>query len=135
MTVSQRKSTSRPGSFGLGRNDRDTVEALPNVPTVGEFAPGYEAILWHGNAPKNTPAEIVDTLNNEINAAIASPRIKARFAELGNMMLPTSPADFEKLIAEGTKSGARLSAQPTSRRIEPSNGMRGKKLRHLQPCS
>jgi tripartite-type tricarboxylate transporter receptor subunit TctC len=84
------------------------LEALPNVPTVGEFVPDYEAILWQGiGAPKNTPAEIVDKLNKEINAAIANPRIKARFAELGNMVLPGSPANFEKLSAEETKSGAR----------------------------
>jgi tripartite-type tricarboxylate transporter receptor subunit TctC len=86
-------------------------------------------------APKNTPTEIVDKLKNEINAAIANPRIKARFAELGNMVLPTSPSDFEKLVAEEQESGARSSAQPTSKRIEASNGMRGKTLRHLQPCS
>jgi len=79
------------------------------VPTVGEFTPGYEAILCHGiGAPKNTPAEIVDKLNNEINAAIANPRIKTRFAELGNMVLPTSPADFEKLVAEETKKWGKV---------------------------
>ena len=59
-------------------------EALPDVPTVGEFVPGYEASAWYGiGAPKNTPAEIVETLNREINAGLADPRIKARLADLG----------------------------------------------------
>ncbi len=59
-------------------------EALPDIPTVGEFVPGYEASAWHGiGAPKNTPAEIVDKLNKEINAALADPKMKARFADLG----------------------------------------------------
>ena len=59
-------------------------EALPDIPTVGEFVPGYEASSWFGiGAPKNTPAEIVDKLNKEINAALADPKIKARLAELG----------------------------------------------------
>ena len=61
-------------------------EALPDVPTVGEFVPGYEASAWFGiGAPKNTPAEIIDKLNKEINAALADPKIKARFADLGSI--------------------------------------------------
>ena len=59
-------------------------EALPDIPTVGEFVPGYEASDWYGiGAPKNTPAEIIDKLNKEINAALADPKIKARLADLG----------------------------------------------------
>ena len=59
-------------------------EALPDIPTVGEFVPGYEASAWFGvGAPKNTPAEIVDKLNKEINAGLADPKIKARLADLG----------------------------------------------------
>jgi tripartite-type tricarboxylate transporter receptor subunit TctC len=79
------------------------LEALPDIPTVGEFVPGYEASFWYGiGAPMGTPAEIVDKLNVEINAALADPRMKARLAELGATVLPGSPADFGKLIAAET---------------------------------
>jgi tripartite-type tricarboxylate transporter receptor subunit TctC len=79
-------------------------EALPDVPTVGEFVPGYEASGWSGlGAPKATPAEIVDKLNKEINAALADPKIKARLADLGGTPLVGSPADLGKLIAEETE--------------------------------
>jgi tripartite-type tricarboxylate transporter receptor subunit TctC len=85
------------------------LEPLPNVPTVSEFLPGYEAIFWQGiGAPKNTPAEIVDKLNREVNAALADPKVKARFTDLGNMMLPGSPTDFEKLIAQETEKWAKV---------------------------
>jgi tripartite-type tricarboxylate transporter receptor subunit TctC len=77
------------------------LEALPDIPTVGDFVPGYEASGWYGiGAPKNTPAEIVDRLNTEINAALADPKMKARFADLGGTVLPGSPADFGKLLAD-----------------------------------
>ena len=63
-------------------------EALPDIPTVGEFVPGYEASDWYGiGAPKNTPAEIIDKLNKEINAALADPKMKARLADLGGTVL------------------------------------------------
>ena len=76
-------------------------EALPDLPTVGDFLPGYEASAWYGiAAPKNTPSEIVDTLNKEINAGLADPRIKARFADLASTVIPGSPADFGKLVGE-----------------------------------
>ena len=76
-------------------------EALPDLPTVADFVPGYEASTWNGVcAPKNTPAEIVDRLNREINAGLADPKIKARLAEMGASALPGSPADFGKLIAD-----------------------------------
>jgi tripartite-type tricarboxylate transporter receptor subunit TctC len=79
-------------------------EALPDVPTVDSFVPGYEASQWYGiGTPRNTPAEIVDRLNHEINAALADPRIKARLADLGGTTLPGSPADFGKLIADETE--------------------------------
>jgi hypothetical protein len=79
------------------------LEALPDIPTVGEFVPGYEASFWYGiGAPVGTPAEVVDKLNVEINAALADPRMKARLAELGATVLPGSPADFGKLIAAET---------------------------------
>jgi tripartite-type tricarboxylate transporter receptor subunit TctC len=75
-------------------------DALPDVPTVGEFVPGYEASNWFGlGAPKATPAEIVEKLNKEINAALADPKMKARLADLGGTPLAGSPADFGKLIA------------------------------------
>jgi tripartite-type tricarboxylate transporter receptor subunit TctC len=78
-------------------------EALPKIPTVGEFVPGYEGSNWWGvAAPKNTPAEIVNKLNSEINAAFADPKVKARLAELSGTSLAGSPADFGKLIAEET---------------------------------
>jgi tripartite-type tricarboxylate transporter receptor subunit TctC len=81
--------------------------ALPNVPTVAEFVPGYEADFWTGiAAPKNTPAEIVDKLNKEINAALADPEMKVRLAELGATAVPGSPADFGKLLAAETEKWA-----------------------------
>jgi tripartite-type tricarboxylate transporter receptor subunit TctC len=83
--------------------------ALPDVPTVGEFVPGYEMSGWQGiGAPKNTPSEIVDRLNKEINAVLADPKIKARFAELGGTPLPGSPADFGKLIADETEKWGKV---------------------------
>jgi tripartite-type tricarboxylate transporter receptor subunit TctC len=77
---------------------------LPDIPTVGEFVPGYEASAWFGvGAPKATPAEIVEKLNGEINAGLADPKIKARLADLGGTVLPGSPSDFGKLIADDTE--------------------------------
>src|SRR5262249_28117230 len=79
-------------------------EALPDIPTVGEFLPGYEVSVWFGlGAPKATPAEIVEKLNKEINAGLADPKIKARLAELGGRALPGTPADFAKLIVDETE--------------------------------
>ena len=76
-------------------------EALPDLPTVSDFVPGYEASTWNGVcAPGNTPAEIVDLLNREINAGLADPNIKARLADMGAWALPGSPADCGKLIAD-----------------------------------
>src|SRR5262245_11665543 len=84
-------------------------EALPDIPTVGEVVAGYEASGWQGlGAPKNTPAEIVDKLNTEINAALADPKMKARLAELGATALPGSPADFNKLIAAETEKWGKV---------------------------
>jgi tripartite-type tricarboxylate transporter receptor subunit TctC len=84
-------------------------EALPDVPTVGEFLPGYEASGWNGvGVPKGTPAEIIDKLNREINTALADPKIKARLADLGGNVLALSPADFGKLIAEETEKWAKV---------------------------
>lgn len=84
-------------------------EALPDVPTVGDFVPGYEASLWQGiGAPKSTPPEIVDKLNKEINAALADPKIKARLADLGSTPLVSSPGDFAKLIADDTEKWGKV---------------------------
>ena len=76
-------------------------DVLPEIPTVSEFIPGFEASNWFGvAAPKNTPLEIIDKLNKEINVALAEPKIKARLADLGAAALAGSPADFGKLISE-----------------------------------
>jgi tripartite-type tricarboxylate transporter receptor subunit TctC len=84
-------------------------EALPNLPTVGDFVPGYEASSWWGvGAPRNTPAEIIDRLNKEINAGLADPKMKARLADQGSTVLAGSPADFGKLIAEETEKWAKV---------------------------
>ena len=88
----------------LGVTTATRSEALPHLPTVGDFVSGYEASLLDGiGAPKNTPAEIIERLNKEINAALADPKIKTRFAELGATVIPGSPADFGKLIADETE--------------------------------
>jgi tripartite-type tricarboxylate transporter receptor subunit TctC len=84
-------------------------EVLPDVPTVAEFMPGYEASTWAGiGVPKSTPTEIIDKLNKEINAAFADPATRARFNDLGGAMLPGSPADFGKLVAEDTEKWGRV---------------------------
>jgi tripartite-type tricarboxylate transporter receptor subunit TctC len=76
---------------------------------VGEFVPGYEASNWYGiGAPKNTPTEIVDKLNREINAALAAPKQKARLADLGGLPMPMSPAEFGKFIADETEKWAKV---------------------------
>jgi tripartite-type tricarboxylate transporter receptor subunit TctC len=84
-------------------------EALPDVPTVGEFVPGYESSVWFGvGAPKNTPAEIVDKLNKEINTALVDPKFKAQLANLDGTVLGGSPADFGKLLADETEKWAKV---------------------------
>jgi tripartite-type tricarboxylate transporter receptor subunit TctC len=83
--------------------------ALPDIPTVDDFVPGYEASTWYGvGVPKYTPAEVIDKLNNEINAALADPKIKARLADLGGTVLPGTPADFGKLVAQETDKWAKV---------------------------
>ncbi len=84
-------------------------ELLPDLPTVGDFVPGYETSAWQGvGAPKNTPAEIIDRLNKEINAGLADPKIKARVADMGGTVLAGSPADFGKLIADETEKWGKV---------------------------
>jgi tripartite-type tricarboxylate transporter receptor subunit TctC len=85
------------------------AEVLPELPTIADFVPGYEASQWYGiSAPKNTPADIVARLNREINAAIADPAIKARLAAIGGEPLPGSSADFGRLIAEETEKWGKV---------------------------
>ena len=85
------------------------LEALPDIPTVAEFVPGFETSAWAGiGAPKSTPGEIIDTLNREINAALADPKIKARFAQLGGEVLALSPSEYGKRIAEETEKWAKV---------------------------
>jgi len=84
-------------------------DALPDIPTVGEFLPGYEGSNWYGlGVPKATPAEIVDQLNKEVNAALDDPKMKARLADLGGTPLPGSPVQFGKLIAEETEKWGKV---------------------------
>jgi tripartite-type tricarboxylate transporter receptor subunit TctC len=85
------------------------LDVLPDIPTVGDFVPGYEASAWFGvGAPKDTPAEIVEKLNGEINAALADTKMNARLADLGGTVLPGSPAEFGKLIADETEKWAKV---------------------------
>jgi tripartite-type tricarboxylate transporter receptor subunit TctC len=84
-------------------------EALPDVPAVGEFVPGYEASSWYGvGAPKNTPAEIVEKLNKEINTALADPKLKVRLANLGAKPMSMTPAEFAKFIADETEKWGKV---------------------------
>ena len=84
-------------------------EALPEVPTVADSVPGFDASTWQGiGAPRNTPAEIVERLNKEINAVLADPKIKERLAELGSVPTPMSPADFANLIAAETEKWGKV---------------------------
>jgi tripartite-type tricarboxylate transporter receptor subunit TctC len=85
------------------------VAALPDVPTLSEFIPGFEASQWVGLvAPRDTPSAIIGKLNTEINAALVDPTVKARFADLGGMLLPGSPEDFGKLIRDETEKWAKV---------------------------
>jgi tripartite-type tricarboxylate transporter receptor subunit TctC len=85
------------------------LDELPDVPTVGEFVPGYEASAWYGlGAPRGTPAAIVDRLNRETNAALADPTIKARLADFGGTILAGSPADFGRFIAAETEKWGKV---------------------------
>jgi tripartite-type tricarboxylate transporter receptor subunit TctC len=84
-------------------------ELLPDIPTVGEFVPGYEASQWYGvGAPKSTPTEIIATLNKEVNAGLADPKIRVQLAALGGTVLAVSPADFGRLATEETEKWAKV---------------------------
>ena len=85
------------------------LDLLPEIPTVAEYLPGYEVRAWFGiGAPRNTPTDIIEKLNKEINAALADPKIKARLAEMGGTVLAGSPSDFGKLIAEETEKWGKV---------------------------
>ena len=82
---------------------------LPDIPTVSEFVPGYEASTWYGiGAPRNTPTKIINTLNNEINAGLAGPEINARLADLGAVPIPMTPAEFGRLVADETEKWGKV---------------------------
>jgi tripartite-type tricarboxylate transporter receptor subunit TctC len=84
-------------------------EVLPDVPTLRDFVPGYEASQWYGvGAPKNTPVEIVDKLNKEINTTLADPKMKARLAEFGGTPMPMTPAEFTRLILDETEKWGKV---------------------------
>jgi tripartite-type tricarboxylate transporter receptor subunit TctC len=85
------------------------LDALPDIPTVGDFVPGYEASNWYGiGAPRNTPVEVIEKLNKETNAGLADPKLKARLGDLGGIALTGSPADFGKLIADETEKWGKV---------------------------
>jgi tripartite-type tricarboxylate transporter receptor subunit TctC len=107
-----------PGSIGhirtgkvraLGVTAAKRVAALPDVPTIGETVPGYEVSIWYGiAAPRGTPPEIVDKLNQAVNAVLAYPKLQARLAELGGEPMPMTPAEFGKLVAEETEKWGKV---------------------------
>jgi tripartite-type tricarboxylate transporter receptor subunit TctC len=93
----------------LAVTDTTRLEVLSDIPTVGEYVPGYEAISFTGvGVPKNVPAEIVDKLNREINAALADPTIKARLADLGSTPFANSPADFARFMIDETEKWGKV---------------------------
>ena len=105
VTTAASKDYVKAGTLiALAVTSLTRLEELPNIPAVGEVLSGYDASIWFGiGAPKATPAEIVDKLNTEVNAALADPKMKARLADLGGDVLAYSPADFGKLIADETE--------------------------------
>jgi tripartite-type tricarboxylate transporter receptor subunit TctC len=93
----------------LGVTTATRWEGLPDLPTLSDFVPGFEASSWYGfGVPRSTPTEIINKLNKEINAALADPKMKARLSDLGGVVLPGSPADFGKLIADETEKWGRV---------------------------
>jgi tripartite-type tricarboxylate transporter receptor subunit TctC len=94
---------------GLAVTTAMRSDALPDLPTVNEFVPGYEESSWYGvGAPRGTPAEVIDKINKEINAGLADPKMKAQLADLGGIEIAGSPVDFGKLIAEETEKWAKV---------------------------
>jgi hypothetical protein len=100
--------------------------ALPDIPAVDEFVPGYEANGWFGvGAPKNTRTEIIDTLNREINAGLADPTMKARIADLGGSSMPMTPTDFGKFIADETEKWGKVIRAANTGKKAPGRGATG----------
>jgi len=94
---------------GLALTSAMRSEAMPELPTIGEFVQGYEMTAWFGAAaPKGTPADVVDTINREVNAGVADPKMKARFVDLGGIAITGSPDDFGKLIADETEKWSKV---------------------------
>jgi len=94
---------------GLAVTSTTRSDVLPELPTVAEFVPGYEASVWSGiGVPKGTPADVIERLNKEINAILADPKAKARLTELGATLLPGSPADFGKLVEKETEKWGKV---------------------------
>jgi len=109
--VGQGGQIRRPSSIVGGlcfRSGRDEP-ALPDVPAVAEFIPGYEASAWSGiGAPRNTPTNIIETLNRAIKAGLSDPKIKAQITDLGGTVFESSPAEFSRLIAEETEKWSKV---------------------------
>ena len=94
---------------GLAVTSAMRSEASPDLPTVAEFVPGYEVSSWYGiGSPRNTPADVVETLNREVNAGLADPKLKAQLSDQGGIEMPGTPADFGKLIADETEKWAKV---------------------------
>jgi tripartite-type tricarboxylate transporter receptor subunit TctC len=94
---------------GLAVTSAMRSDAIADVPSVGEFVPGYEISTWYGvGAPKGTPAEVIDKINKEIDAGLADPKMKARFADLGDVPMPMRPAEFGKFIADETEKWGKV---------------------------
>ena len=93
----------------LGVTTKERVASLPDVPTIGETVPGYEVSVWFGiSGPKGMPPEIVAKLNAAVNAVLANPKLKERFHDLGGEVMPMSPAEFGKLVADETAKWAKV---------------------------
>ena len=93
----------------LGVTASKRVDSIPDVPTIGETVPGYEATVWYGiAAPKGTPPEIVEKLNQAVNVVLANPKLQIRLAELGGEAMPMTPAEFGKLVADETEKWAKV---------------------------
>jgi tripartite-type tricarboxylate transporter receptor subunit TctC len=109
-TISTSIEYIRAGQLrALAVTSSNRSEVLPNVPAIAEYVPGYEAVGWQGiGAPKNTPAEVVDKLNREVNNGLAEPRMRARIADLGYSAFASSPGEFSKFVAEYTDKWAKV---------------------------
>jgi tripartite-type tricarboxylate transporter receptor subunit TctC len=94
---------------GLALTSAMRSDAVPELPTVDEFVPGYEISTWYGvGAPKGTPADIIDKIGKEIDAALVDPKIKTQFADLGDVPMPMTPAEFGKFIADETEKWGKV---------------------------